>query len=443
VRITPTEVEAEVGGEGFEAKLDLWDIGRHTKEGQQALFTARAKADGEVAVAVGGGVSAPYPLKPGEPIFGLPLWFDCLKEGTGTFGATISIDYTGTGGGTYEVTHVPGKVTCAPDPNPRRNLTIADPGVWYPGGHVGVDGTSVRLHPTVFVAAPGETVTVNVEVGLPGDPARPYRRNASASAIVGEGDAVTTEVNRIYGGYVPSPGTVQLPIRFTCVKEGVQAIGTRVFINSEHQTPEGKRTGATSPEYDAQMLLGTGVCTKDVAGGVPAQDWMNRILGGGTAQEANLPGTLQGPCQGRAAIDGYGTIDPRASGGVYKVPRKGSAKWFGAIAAVPGEERSHNGQVVVHLPPPFPAVKVGEWADTTTEVHNNGEGSWDLNPQWTPGGVLVAVSGEHNDTAGNCRAKVLVRIDGGPLDSAAGPASLAFTLFALGIFGWAGLPKPS
>lgn len=150
-----------------------------------------------------------------------------------------------------------------------------------------------------------------------------------------------------------------------------------------------------------------------------------------TGSDGTVPANLNGPCEVFATISGSGaTVDPAASGGVYTVPIDGSASYNGSIA-VPAEERPVNGSVWVVTPPGFPSITIRSWDDPyATTVSDAGSVSWSL-PGALPRGIELTVEGFHNDAA-SCDGSIVVKLEGGPLDSPVGVASVVLTFVTAG-----------
>ncbi len=162
----------------------------------------------------------------------------------------------------------------------------------------------------------------------------------------------------------------------------------------------------------------------------------------GTASDGSVAADFNGPCTVSATILETGAaIDPSASGGVYTAPLQGSASYEGSIA-VAAEERPINGQVSVATPPGVPSFTLKSWEDDDADsVSDSGTVTWDI-PSFVPRGVIVTVSGYHNDTGARCDGSIQVKIEGGFFDSPVGPASLVLTaLFGLGLL-FAAVPRP-
>ena len=154
----------------------------------------------------------------------------------------------------------------------------------------------------------------------------------------------------------------------------------------------------------------------------------------GTASDGTVAPDFNGPCTVSATIVETGVaIDPKASGGVYTAPLQGSASYEGSIA-VAAEERPINGQVSVATPPGIPSFTLKSWQDDDADsVTDSGTVTWDI-PSFVPRGVIVTVSGYHNDAGARCDGSIQVKIEGGFFDSPVGPASLVLTvLFGLGM----------
>lgn len=83
---------------------------------------------------------------------------------------------------------------------------------------------------------------------------------------------------------------------------------------------------------------------------------------GGSASDGSVPPDLTGGCTATGNIEGYGTVDPASSGGVYTVPKSGSASYTGSVP-VQGEDRQISGEVGVELPLGLPRLTIKTWSD--------------------------------------------------------------------------------
>ena len=155
-----------------------------------------------------------------------------------------------------------------------------------------------------------------------------------------------------------------------------------------------------------------------------------------TASDGTKAADLDGPCNASASIPGFGSIDPRASGGVYTVPSAGSASYTAndGGSGVDDEDRAISGSVSIALP--VGSVSIKTWGDEPARRHaDSGTVTWDI-PDLLPG-IIFTVSGSHFDPPGSelCRGSIQVKIEGNILDSPVGIASLLLTALALvGLF---------
>jgi len=147
-----------------------------------------------------------------------------------------------------------------------------------------------------------------------------------------------------------------------------------------------------------------------------------------------------GGCTAEGTITGYGTIDPAVSGGVYTVPKSGSAAYTGSVP-VEGEDRSTNGRVEIALPLGLPGITLRSWeTDDTDASSHSGTVTWDI-PDIVPGNIQMKVDGFHQDEGVRCEGRVVVELDGNGLLSTVGILSLLGTVAALGGLIWASIPK--
>ena len=169
---------------------------------------------------------------------------------------------------------------------------------------------------------------------------------------------------------------------------------------------------------------------------------LSAVSAQGSASDGTVAADFSGPCTVSAVILETGAaIDPVASGGVYSAPLQGSASYEGSIAAA-AEERPNDGQVTVATPPGLPSFTLKSWSDDDgVTVSDSGTVTWDI-PSFVPRGVIVTVSGYHNDVGARCEGSIQVKLEGGFFDSPVGPASLVLTvLFGLGML-FAAVPRP-
>ncbi len=147
-------------------------------------------------------------------------------------------------------------------------------------------------------------------------------------------------------------------------------------------------------------------------------------------------------CHAEAVFPDGVLVDP-AAGDEFTVPRNGTVEWVGRIDtdSEETEPRSHNGQVVIVLPPLIGDVlglflddgepDVRRWADTeTTATTDKGVTKYNI-PGWVPAGAPIRVEGVHNDTAQNCDGWVVLTIDGSPWSSPTTLIAVGGTIAAL------------
>lgn len=185
--------------------------------------------------------------------------------------------------------------------------------------------------------------------------------------------------------------------------------------------------------YIGGIIIAVGVlaCTVMGAGTVHAQD--------GSASDNSVAPAFSGGCTANANIPGYGAVDPAASGGVYTVPKSGSASYTGSVPAQ-GEDRETSGKVGVELPLGLPSITIKSWGgDDTDATSDSGTVTWDI-PSIVPGNIEMTVSGFHQDVGVRCEGTVVVKLDGGGLGSPLGLGALAGTVLALAGLVWAATP---
>lgn len=159
----------------------------------------------------------------------------------------------------------------------------------------------------------------------------------------------------------------------------------------------------------------------------------------GSASDNTVAPSLVGGCTASGTIDGYGTVDPASSGGVYTVPKSGSASYAGSVPAQ-GEDRPNHGEVGVELPLGLPRLTIKSWSDEDSDrTADSGVVTWDI-PSIVPGNIEMTVSGYHQDVGVRCEGRVVVKLDGGGLGSPLGLGSLAATALALVGLAWAATP---
>lgn len=162
--------------------------------------------------------------------------------------------------------------------------------------------------------------------------------------------------------------------------------------------------------------------------------------------EQELGGSLTGPCEGTAQVDGGPLLDPATSAGIYTIPIDGQAEYHGAVAGPSdGDERPEaTGKVEVETPPLFPNIAVGgAWPggdNVITGIEEGGIESWGDLPDWTPRGLPFRVSGFHDDAGGiHCEGFVWLQFEGSTTESPiVWVASVLTLLFLVLLVGSAG-----
>lgn len=146
-----------------------------------------------------------------------------------------------------------------------------------------------------------------------------------------------------------------------------------------------------------------------------------------------------GACTVVATISGEGAAE---TGSTLVVPHKGSASYT-ATVAVEGEDRPHNGDVWAETPIPGVNISIHPaWGGLADGNSDSGVVTWDI-PGWVPGGIIITVSGFHNDEGVSCSGSQDFTLDGGFMDSPVGPVSAAVTILAaVGLLGAAIPGKP-
>jgi hypothetical protein len=161
---------------------------------------------------------------------------------------------------------------------------------------------------------------------------------------------------------------------------------------------------------------------------------------GGSASDNSVPPSFTGGCTASADIAGYGTIDPAASGGVYTVPKSGSASYTGTVP-VEGDDRTTSGKVEVALPLGLPSISIKSWGgDNTDGNSDSGTVTWDI-PSLVPGNVEMTVSGFHQDEGVRCEGRIKIKLDGSGIGSALGLGAIGLTIVSLAGLAWAMIPR--
>ncbi len=160
---------------------------------------------------------------------------------------------------------------------------------------------------------------------------------------------------------------------------------------------------------------------------------------GATGSDHTIAPKLTGGCTASATYE-LGTFDPAESGGVYTVPKSGSASYTASVP-VTGDDRTTSGKVEVALPLGLPSITVKSWkSDNTDGSSDSGSVSWDI-PSIVPGNVELNVSGYHQDEGARCEGRIKVKLEGSGIGSPVGLASVVLTLASLGGVIWAGMPR--
>lgn len=159
---------------------------------------------------------------------------------------------------------------------------------------------------------------------------------------------------------------------------------------------------------------------------------------GATGSDHTIDPKLTGGCTASATYD-LGTFDPAESGGVYTVPKSGSATYTASVP-VTGENRATSGKVEIALPLGLPSITVKSWNDDDTDRNSDsGSVSWDI-PSIVPGNVELNVSGYHQDEGARCEGRIKVKLDGSGIGSPVGLASVVLTLVSLAGVVWSAVP---
>lgn len=164
--------------------------------------------------------------------------------------------------------------------------------------------------------------------------------------------------------------------------------------------------------------------------------------------EATDPPNATGECRAFAEIEGYQTIDPYRSSGVYEIPLSGTARYEGATPGggegIEVPERQISGEVVIKTPPGIPDIQLTDawsWNEPATGTFDAGTVDWDL-PSALPRGVPFRVEGYHAEEGITvCEGYVDVEVEGGLFDSPFAPVSLGGTALAAAGLGLAMVKK--
>jgi len=160
---------------------------------------------------------------------------------------------------------------------------------------------------------------------------------------------------------------------------------------------------------------------------------------GATGSDGTIAPKFTGGCTARATYN-LGTFDPAVSGGVYTVPKSGSAS-YNATVPVEGEDRVTSGKVEVALPLGLPAITVKSWGGDNTDGNSDaGSVSWDI-PDLVPGNVELNVSGYHQDEGVRCEGRIKVKLEGSGIGSVPGIVAIGLTLVSFAGAVWSAVPS--
>ncbi len=160
----------------------------------------------------------------------------------------------------------------------------------------------------------------------------------------------------------------------------------------------------------------------------------------GSASDESVPASFNGSCTASAVIAGYGTVDPKTSGGVYTVPKSGSASYTGTVA-VEGKDRVTSGKVSIALPLGLPSIPIKSWgSDNTDGNSHSGSVTWDI-PSIVPGNVEMTVSGYHQDEGVRCEGTIKVKLAGSAFGGILGAAALGLTVVSIAGAAWSMWPS--
>ncbi len=132
------------------------------------------------------------------------------------------------------------------------------------------------------------------------------------------------------------------------------------------------------------------------------------------------PPNATGPCRASATLSNGVVVNPYESSGVYEMPLSGSASYSGAVTADVTTPRAISGEVRIITPPGIPDITLTDewvWDDPEADgISSDGDVSWNL-PKSLPRGVEMLVDGFHSEPGVLCEGSVIVKLEGGFLDS--------------------------
>lgn len=140
---------------------------------------------------------------------------------------------------------------------------------------------------------------------------------------------------------------------------------------------------------------------------------------------------ITGPCNGSVTIGGvtYGPDNDTASNPIV-VPRSGVAEWQGTTGVV---IKDHTGQVGVEIGPA--TIEVAGWSGANKKKDTEARGTYQLEDAFDKLPVdlvgLYKVTGFHRGTpAPGCEGNVMIKVEGNPLGTVPGAASVALTVLS-------------
>ncbi|MGE0600277.1 MAG: hypothetical protein AB7J35_14095 [Dehalococcoidia bacterium] len=161
---------------------------------------------------------------------------------------------------------------------------------------------------------------------------------------------------------------------------------------------------------------------------------------GASASDGSVAPKFTGGCTASATYE-RGTFDPAVSGGVYAIPKSGTANYSGSVP-VEGKDRTTSGKVQIALPLGLPSITVKSWSSDNTDLNSDsGSVTWDI-PSIVPGNIEMTVSGYHQDQGVRCEGRIKVKLEGGGLSSGLGLGSVGLTIVSLAGLAWSAVPKP-
>ncbi len=152
---------------------------------------------------------------------------------------------------------------------------------------------------------------------------------------------------------------------------------------------------------------------------------------------------VTGPCNGSATIQGvtYTPANDTPSNPVVLPNEKGVvASWEGSTD---GPIHNHHGEIGVDVGP-F-TIKVADWAGENKKDEVQKKGKYQLDDAYAklPLGIvgIFRVSGFHEGDEARCDGFVYVKIEGNPLATVPGAASVALTVVTAVLVGVAGIAR--